>query len=281
MSPRRTARRALRVTGIGGALTALVVVASSCFTGLNHSRPEGPRFAEPVPCPSVARGWRDTLRVVSFNVENSQEVDSALSVLTSESGLVGADVVLLQEMDEEGVRRVAESLGMGYVYYPAIFRKATGRNFGNAVLSRWPIVADEKLVLPYKAIFGRTQRIATVATLQVGRTAVRVYSVHLATPVNLSLRDRRDQLRTVLRDAARHPHVIIGGDLNSGSVGTMALERGFAWPTREGPRTVLFGRWDHIFFKGLEPPDPAAAGTVEDNRGASDHLPVWAVGVIH
>jgi len=261
------------------ALAAVVVAAGACNTGLNHP-PTGPRFAGTVPSPAPALGWRDTLRVVSFNVENSQEVDSALAVLTSEPDLAHADVVLLQEMDETGARRVAETLGMGYVYYPAILRKATGRNFGNAVLSRWPIVSDEKVLLPHRAIFGRTRRIATAATILVGRTPVRVYSVHLATPVNLALRDRQAQWAAVLRDAAKHPHVIIGGDLNSGSLGALALERGYAWPTRDGPRTVHFGRWDHIFFKGLMPPDTASSGTVLDNRASSDHLPVWAVGVI-
>jgi endonuclease/exonuclease/phosphatase family metal-dependent hydrolase len=225
--------------------------------------------------------WRDTLLVVSFNVENSQEVDSALKVLTTEPDLRGADIVLLQEVDENGARRMASALTMGFVYYPAILRKATGLNFGNAVLSRWPLKDDEKLILPHRAIFGRTQRIATSVTVQVGSTPIRVYSVHLATPVNLALRDRQDQIRAVLRDAARYPHVIIGGDLNSGSLGSLAEERGFAWPTRKGPRTVFFGRWDHIFFKGLLPPDPGGSGTVLDNRGASDHLPVWARGVVY
>ncbi|HKJ03852.1 MAG TPA: endonuclease/exonuclease/phosphatase family protein [Longimicrobiales bacterium] len=225
--------------------------------------------------------WRDTLLVVSFNVENSQEVDSALQVLTTEGALKDPDILLLQEVDEDAVRRVAQALDMAFVYYPAILRKATGRHFGNAVLSRWPVADDEKLVLPHVAIFGRTQRIATAVTVQVGSTPVRVYSVHLATPVNLALRDRQDQIRAVLRDAARYPHVVIGGDLNSGSVGNLALQRGFAWPTREGPRTVLFGRWDHIFFKGLRPPDAGASGTILDNRGASDHRPVWARGVVY
>lgn len=219
--------------------------------------------------------------MVSFNVENSQEVDSALAVLRGEPSLAGADVVLLQEMDEPGVRKVAEALGMGWVYYPAIVRRSTGRDFGNAVLSRWPIVDDEKLLLPHRAVFGATRRIATVATLQVGRTRVRVYSIHLATKVNMSLRDRRDQMAAVLRDAARHPHVVLAGDLNDARMAEMASRSGFAWPSREGPRTTWGGRFDHILFKGLRLSGPDAAGTVEDVRGASDHRPVWAVGVIY
>ena len=252
----------------------------ACRTGLNYTDAVGPRYAGPVPVPDTSLGWRDTLRVVSFNVEWGRSVDSALAVFAGEPDLADADLVLLQEMDEAGSRRMAEALGLGFVYYPAIHSSRNDRDFGNAVLSRWPIVQDEKLLLPHHSIFGRTQRIATVVTVQVGRIPVRVYSVHLATPPNLALRDRMDQMRTVLRDARKHPHVVIGGDLNSGRMARMAAERGYAWPTRDGPRTVLFGRWDHIMFKGLALPDSDASGTVEDNRGASDHLPVWAVGVV-
>lgn len=219
--------------------------------------------------------------MVAFNIENAAEVDSALAVLLTEPDLADPDVVLLQEMDEAGTRRIAEALDMGFVYYPSIVRRKTGKDFGNAVLSRWPVVDDGKVVLPGLAIFGRTQRTATWATLQVGRTPVRVYSAHLATIVNQSRRDRMAQMRALLRDAAPHPHVILGGDLNDKSLGALAAEAGFAWPTEDGPRTTLGGRYDHVLFKGLRPTDVHAAGTIENNRGASDHKPVWARGVVY
>lgn len=252
-----------------------------CHWAYNYVDPVGPRFAGAVPPRPTPSRWPDTLRVVSFNVERGVRVDSALAALAGDSATVDPDVVLLQEMDEDGVRRVADALDMGFVYYPAVRYNGSGRDFGNAVLSRWPIVDDQKLILPHLSLFGRTQRIATAATIRVGRTPVRVYSIHLGTPANLSLRSRAEQMRAVLRDAARHPHVIVGGDLNSHGLGQLALSRGYAWPTREGPRTVRVWRWDHILFKGLEPPLRAASGTVEDNRGASDHRPVWAVGLLY
>lgn len=260
---------------------AALLICAGCFTGTNYADPAGPRFWGPVPAPATALGWRDTLKVASFNVENAQEVDSALAVLTSEPALADIDVLLLQEMDEAGTRRIADALSMGFVYYPAIVRRATGRDFGNAVLSRWPIVADEKLVLPHLSIFGATQRIATVITIRVGRTPVRVYSVHLATTVNMAWRDRSDQMRAVLENAAPYPHVVLGGDLNSSGLGALAAERGFAWPTREGPPTTAVGRLDHILFKGLVPPDSASSGTILDNRSASDHRAIWARGVVY
>jgi hypothetical protein len=37
---------------------------------------------------------------------------------------------------------------------------------------------------------------------------------------------------------------------------------------------------DHIFTRGLEHPNENGAGTVSNVRGASDHLPVWAVTIL-
>ena len=220
----------------------------------------------------------ETLRVVSFNIAFAKHVDGAIALLESDSSLRRADVLLLQEMDGPSTERVARALGLWYVYYPAIFHTRTKRDFGNAVLSRWPIVDDAKLVLPHMSRYAGTQRIATIATVRVGNVPVRVYSTHLSTIADVGAAARRDQLRAIVADAAAHPHVIIGGDLNSGDVGRVARDAGYAWPTEEGPNTTRFGRWDHIFFKGFGIPDSAAAGTVLDAQGTSDHRPVWARG---
>ena len=258
-------------------MVALLTAFAGCSWATNYPDASGPRFAGVVPHPATSPGWPDTLTVVSFNVEHGARLDAALEALEA---VERPDLVLLQEMDEEGAARIARALGMGWVYYPAIRNHRTGRHFGNAVLSRWPVISDEKLVLPRLAAFGRTLRTATVATVQVGPREVRVYSAHLGTPVNLSRADRRAQMRTILQDASRHPRVILGGDLNSGSLGEMAVDRGYLWPTEEGPRTLLFGRWDHILLKGLERPKEDAAGTLEDPADASDHRPVWARAIV-
>jgi endonuclease/exonuclease/phosphatase family metal-dependent hydrolase len=194
--------------------------------------------------------------------------------------LRGADVLLLQEMHEESTRRIAAALGLGYVYYPAIFHYRTNRHMGNAVLSRWPIVEDRKIVLPHVSRFVRTQRIATAATIRVGDLLVRVYSTHLGTMGDVAPEARRDQLRAILADADRYARVVIGGDMNDVAVGQVAREKGYAWPTERGPPTTSLGRVDHIFLKGLAAPDSSAAGTVLDVGGASDHLAVWAVGIL-
>ncbi|MGD2069919.1 MAG: endonuclease/exonuclease/phosphatase family protein [Gemmatimonadota bacterium] len=271
---RRTAPSRRRVRKVPAALALLL---AGCGWVHNYPDTEGPRYAGGAPSATPSAG-PDTLTIVTFNIEQSDHIDRALDVLRGEPVLREVDVVLLQEMDATGTARVARALGMEWVYYPGSVEDQ--RDFGNAVLSRWPIADDAKLVLPHLSVFGERQRTATVATLQVGDARVRVYSVHLSTPINQAEPERRDQLEAVLRDARGWRHVVIGGDLNAGNLGDMATRRGFLWPTEEGPRTVFWGRWDHIFLKGLVLPAQGAAGTVLDNRDASDHKPVWVRAIL-
>lgn len=259
----------------------LLLVLVGCRTGRNYPGTEAPRYAGGPTTQSISEpAGTATLRVVSFNIEFAERLDSAVALLTSDPALRGADVLLLQEMNEVATRRVAEALGIWYVYYPAIYHLRTKRHFGNAVLSRWPIVEDKRIVLPHHGRFARTQRTATAATIQVGESLVRVYSTHLGTMTDVEPASRRDQLRAILADAARYPRVVLGGDMNDVGVGRVAREEGYSWPTERGPDTSWLGRLDHIFLKGLASPDSAAAGTVLDVRKASDHLPVWAVAIL-
>jgi endonuclease/exonuclease/phosphatase family metal-dependent hydrolase len=265
------------------AVRNLLLVAGllGCATGRNYPDPNAPRYAGG---PAVSAGSGSSkgaaLRIVSFNIEYGIRVDSAIAVLAGEPALRNADVILLQEVDDQGTRRVADTLGMRYVYYPSVFRYNTHRDLGNAIMSRWPIVEDRKLILPHLARITHGQRAATAATIRVGDALVRVYSLHLGTMAGLAPAARRDQLQAVLADAARYPRVVIGGDLNDPGIAGIARDQGYVWPTQHGPATTEIGRLDHILLKGLSSPDSAAAGTVLDNRGASDHLPVWAIGIL-
>jgi endonuclease/exonuclease/phosphatase family metal-dependent hydrolase len=207
-------------------------------------------------------------------------VDSAIATMASDSILRRADILMLQEMDDEGTRRIAEAFGLWYVYYPAIRHNRTRRDFGNAVLSRWPIVSDAKLILPHTSRYAGTHRIATAATIRIGRDSLRVYSTHLGTPADVSSGARRNQLRAILADASRYGLVVIGGDMNESDVGDIAREAGYSWPTERGPRTTLFGRWDHMYMKGLRTPDSAGTGMVSEIRGSSDHRPIWVIGIL-
>ena len=254
-------------------LGVAVALLTGCATALNYSDPSGPWFGGGAV--SVARE-ADTLKVVVFNVEYARHVDRAVAMLRKSRVLRQPDIVLLQEMDEAGARAFADSLGFGYVYFPATLHPATNREFGNAVLSRYPIENERKIILPFLARWRHTQRAAVGATIVVGARRVRVYSIHFATFIGNGPAARRAQLAAVLADADSFPIVVLGGDFNSSTVPELALAHGFTWPTRHLGRTEWLWSLDHILLKGLTLATGISAGLVRDDFGASDHTPVWA-----
>ena len=256
-------------------LIASTFALSGCVTAQNYVD-EVPRHAgAPIAGALTPEPHGDTIVVATFNIAFALRVDSAARVLESDPVLRRADVILLQEMDARGTQALADWMGMHYVYYPATLHFRHRRDFGNAILSRWPIVEDARITLPHEAFVVRTLRTATAATIRAPRGLLRVYSTHLGTVVNITKAQRRAQLEAILDDARTHDRVIIGGDMNHPDAGEVAVDRGFAWPTRDGPPTASIARLDHILVKGMRVPDRAAAGTVMNNRAASDHLPVW------
>ena len=228
------------------------------------------------------------LDVLVFNIHAGKDAAGVhnLERVAEVVRATGADVVLLQEVDrfttrsggEDHVARLATLTGMHSAFGKTLDYQ--GGQYGIAVLSRWPIVEDAKIVLPHRSRFVGTHRTATAATVRIGESLVRVYSTHLGTIANVGPEARRNQLRAILTDAEKYSRVIIGGDLNNPWVGSVAREQGYAWPTEKGPRTAIVGRLDHIFLKGLAAPERAAAGTVIDGPKASDHRPVWARAIL-
>jgi endonuclease/exonuclease/phosphatase family metal-dependent hydrolase len=275
---------------IGRRLAAALVAASglACASATSYLDPVGPfhefrREAQPAGAAPIAGG---PLRVVSFNIAYAVEIDRALEVLRGTEALRDPDVLALQEMDAPGTGRIAEALGMNAVYFPSGVHPKYRRDFGCAVLSPWPLAEPRKLVLPHGARVSGLRRSATVATVVRGTQRIRVYSVHLPSPLAVSGGSRLEQLRVLAADAARSDDpVVIAGDFNShGKVAE--LERaGFAWLTRRLGDTTRFRllgipiaglSYDHVLTRGLRlAPGPDAIGVVADNHGASDHLPIW------
>jgi endonuclease/exonuclease/phosphatase family metal-dependent hydrolase len=81
----------------------------------------------------------DHFKVVNWNIKFGEKIDKAIEAFRDVEALKNADLILLQEMDEDGVKRIAYDLGLNYVYYPASIHDRTGRAFGNAILARWPM----------------------------------------------------------------------------------------------------------------------------------------------
>jgi endonuclease/exonuclease/phosphatase family metal-dependent hydrolase len=191
-------------------------------------------------------------------------------------------------MDAPGTERIARALGMSAVYFPSGIHPKHERDFGCAILSPWPLEEPRKVVLPHAARGTGLRRSAVAAVVVRGEQRIRAYSVHLPSPLAVSGGSRKAQLRALAADAATAAGpVVIAGDFNSHDKVEELAKAGFAWVTRDvGPtaRFRLLGiglaglSYDHVLAKGLRPvAEPGATGVVADNRGASDHSPVWAV----
>lgn len=275
------------------AVAGLVLFGLGCAPAENYMDPDGPRYSgEYAPVPAAGSVWsagiegaasaegaavRGTPRisVVTFNIKFAEKCESAAAELASNPDLANADILLLQEMDAPGTERIARELGLNYVYYPGSVHE-NGRDFGNAVLSRSPIVDDAKLILPHRNPTDGRIRIAVQATLAMPFGEVSAYSVHTETPW-LGPRARLDQARAVRDHASSSGALaIVGGDFNTsdpGSTGdTVELFRraGFVWASEGiGDTAGSFGL-DHIFGTRLT---RLAAGTADTD--ASDHKPAW------
>jgi endonuclease/exonuclease/phosphatase family metal-dependent hydrolase len=239
----------------------------------NYTDPRGPRYTGAFS--HAAAG--PALKVVTFNIRFAREIDRAAELLSRSRELRDADLLALQEMDAAGTERLARDLGYDYVYYPAASHPASGRDFGNAVLSRVPILSDRKVLLPYPSHWRHMQREAVAAEVCALGQRLRIYSVHLGTPLEVTPSERAAQALAIVGDArgAVGPVVIAGDFNNRDIVGQVFEGAGFRWVTRDLGATVRFFAWDHVFARGLDPGDAAERGIVLNNEGASDHLPVW------
>ena len=262
--------------------TAAALIVAACAPTVNLLNPTTPKFAGDfaAPAPADSASAAAPLRVVTFNIKLADRIALAIDVLRS-SALRDADIISLQEIDEIGVQQIARALHLNYIYYPGTIHPTRHRYFGPAVLTRWPIVETRKLILPHEGMGRHQRRNATAATVNVRGACVRVYAVHLETQFRASARAREDQVDTILADAATTScPVVVAGDFNSWGIGRYFERKGYGWPTRQVGKTIAFFSWDHIFVRGLDLPDSAGAGQLEEVLGASDHHPVWATVVL-
>jgi endonuclease/exonuclease/phosphatase family metal-dependent hydrolase len=258
----------------------IIVLLAGCSTKQNYDQPDAPRFEGHYAEPQA--NFDGALKVVTWNIKLSQEIDAAVTELVEAEALRDADILLLQEMDEIGAEAIAQSLEYNYVYFPASVNTRHDRNVGNAILSKWPITEAERLLLPFENPVDQEKRVAARALLAVDGREVVVYSVHTETAW-LGQAKRMAQFDTILEDINdRDRHVIIGGDFNTALPSNVTkLERRFAQAglvrisTDTGPTFQLSGlglTLDHIFTKGLS---VQLVETTEETP-ASDHLPVAA-----
>jgi endonuclease/exonuclease/phosphatase (EEP) superfamily protein YafD len=267
-------------------LVALLGVAATAGPGcaakaVNYADPLGPRYdgrdgVAPVSAPRV-------LRIVTFNIEYGKRVEEAIAALRTRPELRWPDLLFLQEMDAPGVATIARALALNSAYFPVSQDSETKHDFGNAILSPWPIEEAWKVPLPHLSrVVGRA-RAGVGARIVIGSRSLRAYSVHLGAPLGTTGGERREQARILTEKALETPGpIVVAGDFNSRDVGGVLVERGFRWITESLGPTVKLGpfsmRFDHVFAWGLRPTDGGvAAGVAREVNDASDHFPVWAL----
>ena len=163
-----------------------------------------------------------TLRVMQFNIRAGLDDAGRLEVtrIAAEIEAADPDLVSLNEVDD-GTRRsggtdeasyLSAATGLHAVFGPTLLGYDGGR-FGNAILSRYPVLESHNTPLPQVTNF--EARALLTATVRVGRQTVSFSSLHLSAGGG-GTADRVLEAETVAQilRAEQHP-AVIAGDLNS------------------------------------------------------------------
>jgi endonuclease/exonuclease/phosphatase family metal-dependent hydrolase len=195
---------------------------------------------------------------------------------------VNADIVALQELGwhhrgEVGFDQFDYlARETGYQVHEALTKKHERAHYGNAILTRLPLLkkSEHDLRLPY-----RIPRAALEATFEVEGKPLRVINMHLG----LDPWERRDQVGRLLPmlDATPELATIMMGDTNEWRAEGTALEDlqrrlpRLAAPPSFHTRLPRL-RYDRIYLSGEIALEDFDAVRVHEARQASDHLPVIA-----
>jgi endonuclease/exonuclease/phosphatase family metal-dependent hydrolase len=260
-------------------LLAVCFLLASCGPANNYLDALEPQFVGSFA--DQPSNFSGTIKVVSYNISFAENIDRAIYELGESDELKDADIILLQEMDETGAQAIAQALSYNYVYYPASIHYHSDKNFGNAILAKWPIHAPKKIILPHKSPRNQEIRIAVKAIVSIDGVEIPTYSVHTET-FWLGRQKRDAQVEALIESIdTSHQYIIVGGDFNTLTPrSTKELEQRFGEigmdrATRDAENTARYAplefTLDHIFTKGMT---VIEAGNLETAE-ASDHLPIW------
>jgi len=237
-------------------------------------------------------GASGELKVVSYNIRwrGGEDLKRVIELLRADAELGGAAIIGLQEVDRDKkrtkrvntARAIADALGMNYAWAAPPSKEGEEEETGVALLSPHPLSDVVRLVLPHEGPGGR-RRAAVGATVHVGPTPVRAYSVHAET--RMPLEKKIEHWRAVLDDLARHekiPHAVIVGDFNTvkgkdvRAARRLFTEAGFTTPFPDDRATFkvffLDFKLDWLWLRGF---DHGEFG-IDRQVGISDHWPLWA-----
>lgn len=285
--------RGPKVTGMNRSLKLFPILlagllAAGCGLIKTGYAPEAVNVHQGAAQVAYAEAADDSITVVSWNIQYGRNLDTALAEIRAHERLGEADIVLLQEMDSDGARFLARELGFNFVYGPASVSPKNKDLFGNAVLSRWPIMNHRILILPHETLMTGHRRIAVSADIDLGGRQLRAVSLHTATMI--MDQDKRMEQAAAVRDSLGDfaGPVVMGGDFNTVSEYEVTLLRRTMrklglmtvrlpdGPTISNKIKKMPGEipvLDHLFVRDLV---PGSRGVVE-GATASDHYPIWAV----
>ena len=234
------------------------------------------------------------VRVVSYNIHHGEGLDERVDLERIAALILeaDADLVALQEVDRGTARtdrrdmpaRLAEMTGM-----EAIFEKNIdfqGGEYGNAVLTRWPVDRWRNHLLPQLRV-GEQRGMLEVALRVKGHRLI-----FLATHFDYRS-DHTERMASVetcrtLVEGHADTAIILAGDLNARSDGPVMQKLfGFmrdACPVAGGPFDTFPAnapnrRIDYILFRGASGLSVRDFGVI-DERVASDHRPIRATFVV-
>ncbi|MEV6551017.1 endonuclease/exonuclease/phosphatase family protein [Streptomyces sp. NPDC051597] len=241
---------------------------------------------------SSAAAAPQTLTVLTYNIHHGADSDNALA-LDRIAAVVkdsGADVVGLQEVDRHYDARsdfvdqaswLAERLGMQVAYGANLSLDppragAPRREYGTAILSRFPVVAAHNTPLPRPR--QGEQRGLLEADIDVNGTAVRVLNTHLEHTSQTERLAQADAVGNVVKSSSRP--TLLMGDLNAppaaGEVGVLTRILADTWRKAGEGAGYTFDvrnprkRIDYVLASSTVAPQQAR---VLDSE-ASDHLPL-------
>ncbi|MCY4150154.1 MAG: endonuclease/exonuclease/phosphatase family protein [Gammaproteobacteria bacterium] len=156
------------------------------------------------------------MRIVTYNIQYGFGKDGRFDLERIAQEINGADIIALQEVERFWTRSrntdqmafFAECFPDHYSVYGAGVdlhiqdstpKENRRRQFGNMILSRYPIVYARNHLLPKRSSIGQAlsiQRTALEATLLIDGMPIRIYSVHLT---HLSRQIRKKQINRILK----------------------------------------------------------------------------------
>jgi len=233
------------------------------------------------------------LRVATYNIHKCRGMDARVRPERIAEVIAGldADVIALQEVvrgkkDKDQLSVIAKEL-RGYNFCFGATRKLRGADYGNAVLSRFPIADHHHYNITASR---REPRGCLRADIRVGPwqgMQLRLFNAHLGT----GYIERRRQAQILvdpelLANPKFYGRRIVLGDFNEWTPGlttkllaahlTSADLRPFMRRVKTYPGVLPFMHLDHIYFDPVFELHHASLCRTKLSKVASDHLPLLA-----